>query len=252
VDPVVDDYPRLLRVLADVGDPLTLAAFRERVLDALATRLDLRRLTFFLGTAPGPDVALWSPAVLGVRDGLAEAYRERFQADDVFLTAGAQALLRRTGVVSMTDVLAGGTTPGGERFVEEFLAPQRVGGYLAVWLDTRLPVHGYLAVLAGDQARLTAADRARLAVLRVHLAQLLRLHVATDPAAVRPPAPVAAPRLTAREQELARLVAAGLSNREIAAALVLSEDTVKKYVSRLMGKLGVARRGQVAAAWPAP
>jgi LuxR family maltose regulon positive regulatory protein len=52
-----------------------------------------------------------------------------------------------------------------------------------------------------------------------------------------------------RDQELRilRLMAAGLSNREIADELFLSVNTIKVYVSRIYGKLGVHKRGQAVA-----
>jgi two-component system nitrate/nitrite response regulator NarL len=48
--------------------------------------------------------------------------------------------------------------------------------------------------------------------------------------------------LSAREEEIARLVAAGLSNREIAETLSLSRHTVKNYLFRVFEKLAISTR----------
>lgn len=52
--------------------------------------------------------------------------------------------------------------------------------------------------------------------------------------------------LTEAEREIVRRIADGLSNREIAAALFLSEGTVKNYVTAILGKLELRDRTQIA------
>jgi NarL family two-component system response regulator LiaR len=61
-----------------------------------------------------------------------------------------------------------------------------------------------------------------------------------------PPTPEPAAALTSRELEVLRLVARGLGNQEIAAALVLSEATVRVHVSSILSKLQLASRTQAA------
>jgi DNA-binding CsgD family transcriptional regulator len=58
---------------------------------------------------------------------------------------------------------------------------------------------------------------------------------------------VEAPRLTRREREVASLVAQGLTNREIAVRLFISERTAESHVEQIRGKLGFRSRGQIAA-----
>jgi two-component system, NarL family, response regulator LiaR len=52
--------------------------------------------------------------------------------------------------------------------------------------------------------------------------------------------------LTEREKDILRLLAAGLSNADIAARLYFSEGTVRNYISSILDKLGVADRTQAA------
>lgn len=62
----------------------------------------------------------------------------------------------------------------------------------------------------------------------------------------RPSAAGPSPLLTFREIEVLRCIAAGKSNQEIAAGLVLSLNTVKKHVSTIMDKLGARNRTEAA------
>lgn len=60
----------------------------------------------------------------------------------------------------------------------------------------------------------------------------------------RPPSPIET--LTARERSVLEALAGGLSNKQIARRLQLTEGTVKGYVSQVLDKLGVADRTQAA------
>lgn len=60
------------------------------------------------------------------------------------------------------------------------------------------------------------------------------------------PAPPESP-LSARELEVALLLARGLTNRQVAEELVISERTASTHVTHILNKLGFSTRSQVAA-----
>ena len=81
------------------------------------------------------------------------------------------------------------------------------------------------------------------------LAQRARLDLA-EPAGLSPAAQEGLAEvlgLTAREAEVLTLVARGCTNREIAAALVISVKTANVHVSHILGKLGTPNRREAAA-----
>ncbi|MFB7368863.1 response regulator [Streptomyces sp. NPDC056222] len=67
-----------------------------------------------------------------------------------------------------------------------------------------------------------------------------------DPEAAKPPEDERLAVLSERERSVLELIGEGLTNRQIAKRLYLSEKTVKNHISRLLGKLGVERRVQAA------
>ncbi len=92
-----------------------------------------------------------------------------------------------------------------------------------------------------DAVRVAAAGEAMLAP-GITRRLIERFAHAARPASGGVPAALSA--LTAREIDVLRLVARGLSNAEIAARLVLGENTVKTHVAHVLGKLGLRDRVQ--------
>jgi DNA-binding NarL/FixJ family response regulator len=116
-----------------------------------------------------------------------------------------------------------------------------------------LDEHVYDALGAGASGFLLKemnAERLFEAVRVIHAGQALLAptvtrRLITEFARLRPvrrPAPLDV--LTPREVEVLRLLADGLSNIEIADRLVVTEETIKTHVSRLLGKLGLRDRTQ--------
>lgn len=56
-------------------------------------------------------------------------------------------------------------------------------------------------------------------------------------------------RLSQREREILALIGEGLTNRDIAQALFLTEGTVKNYITQILGTLGVRHRTEAALLW---
>jgi DNA-binding NarL/FixJ family response regulator len=92
-----------------------------------------------------------------------------------------------------------------------------------------------------DAVRVIAAGQALLApaITRRLISEFAQQHHNNDT-----PAPTALGVLTSRETQVLRLIAEGLSNLEIATRLVVTEETVKTHVSRLLTKLGLRDRTQ--------
>jgi DNA-binding NarL/FixJ family response regulator len=91
-----------------------------------------------------------------------------------------------------------------------------------------------------DAVRVVAAGEALLdpSVTRRLVSEFARLRPTL------PPRPDALEELTPRELEVLRLVAEGMSNGEIAKRLVVSDETVKTHVSRVLSKLHLRDRTQ--------
>ena len=102
--------------------------------------------------------------------------------------------------------------------------------------------------LAADAAAQAAREHARTGQRGKEIKSSTRAYGLARQGGIRTPAVDAAALplpITAREREIANLVAAGLSNRQIADRLVVSVRTVEGHVYRIFAKLGIDDRDQL-------
>jgi DNA-binding CsgD family transcriptional regulator len=145
-----------------------------------------------------------------------------------------------------------GNRADAEELFREAIARNRAVGARPDLAAASLDLAGVLR--DGQPSRAGLAEAAALA--RDALGLAVRLDMpGTVAAAGRLAAEIAADRdevdpLTAREREVAELVADALSNRQIAERLVLSERTVESHVRSILAKTGCANRTEFTARWP--
>jgi LuxR family transcriptional regulator, maltose regulon positive regulatory protein len=144
---------------------------------------------------------------------------------------------------------ASGEEAGALAVLAEALTLACPQGYVRVFADEGAPMGTLLGRLVTAQRTQQTAARA---VPLDCLARLLRAFnephtMAHSRHGVAAAVPGLVEPLTARELEVLGLLAVGRSNQRIAEELVVSLDTVKKHVSHLMDKLGVANRTEAVA-----
>jgi predicted ATPase/DNA-binding CsgD family transcriptional regulator len=181
---------------------------------------------------------------------------------DTWLQRGPQAAdLARSAL----EIQRGFNDPVGAALIIELLAwiaassgdATRAAGLLAtadsVWSLIGTTIAAFGPPLGGHRADCEARARAALGQRDLAAASRQGRHSTVEAAIASvldeplPPAPSPAGLLTLREREVAALVADGLSNRAIAARLVISQRTVDGHVERILAKLGFTSRAQVAA-----
>ncbi|MEV4169821.1 LuxR C-terminal-related transcriptional regulator [Nonomuraea sp. NPDC049709] len=192
---------------------------RQHIVSCLA---GLGRVALDLGDLVEARARLTEALVLSRDAGLRAGIARRLGTWAVLVTAEGDH--RRAVLLAAASVALGGRQPDAR--TEDVLRPARESLGEAV-----------VGVLWAEGTSLTA-DQA--------------VACALDGALPAPPADPVVPvnqdsRLTAREREIAELVARGLSNRAIADELVISPATVARHVANILAKLGFSTRTQIAA-----
>ena len=187
----------------------------------------------------------WAHWVLGLARWTLGDYAPAAEALNRCLTA-KHALDDKLGMSACVELLAWVTFEEGDAK----RACRLFGAAVSLWASVGHPLFGSAELLAVHDRY---EDRIRGALggktyERYHLqGQEMSIEQVMAFAGERTPPPDDGPKLTRRERQVAELIAEGLSNRQIATRLVISQRTAEGHVENVLAKLGFQSRTQVAA-----
>jgi DNA-binding CsgD family transcriptional regulator len=221
------DYERVFAVLDRCVDVRTVPEFRTRIAAAMTDVFPVRVATCFVGDSYDSQFTDPDAALVGGHgwERNRPVYQEKW------------ARLEHNRVASLADLQD--LPAGAAAYVRDYLGAWGLRSVSAMHLDLPGRARALVGLFDGDDSALGTRDLATLRLLARHLSALTR-NLETAPRRD----PYAA--LTERQRDVARLVADGMSNAAIARRLMLAEDTVKKYVSRILAATGCASRTQLA------
>jgi DNA-binding CsgD family transcriptional regulator len=235
------DYERAFDVLESCDTAPSLPDFREHVLDALGRHFGLRHVSFFCGATFHNVFGDLAPLTEGNTARMLPEYQERWSRYDLFGSPAAMRQLVSSGVSSLAELRSLGALPASANaYVRHFLqATWRMETAAAMRLE--LP-GGHTALIGMFDTAPDTLGPQELTTLRLLSRQLSAISRGLPVS--RPKAALAG--LSERQRQVVALVADGLSNAQIAETLSLAEDSVKKYVSRILSATGCRSRMELA------
>lgn len=236
----VADYERILDVLDACAGARSLAALRETLLESLASRFGYRHAAVFTGPTRTRLFEHDGALGLGRVARMLPAYIEHGHRCDPLAQLAARRGAGTAGCALVLDQTRPYLTDENRTYLDRYLYKSGLHAMLCVE-GAGQAVHLGLGLCDEQENSFGAREIAvmrRLGRVLTRQAELL---------ARLPPAPGWVSGLTPREAEVARLVGRGCTNQDIATALCITVDTVKKHVKAACVKAAVANRAGLAA-----
>jgi LuxR family maltose regulon positive regulatory protein len=210
-------------------------------LEAAASWLAENNVSVDLAISPGDEwFHLLLARMLIEREHLENAQKQLERLEEIVATRKSPRMAVETLILRALYSQANGDQGHAESTIVEALLLAEPEGYLRLFVDQGESIIPLLEQVA---IRTDAPLNAK-AILTVLKEERRDGDNAMASAAQSPREESLVEPLKDRELQILRLIAAGLSKREIAAELFLSINTIKTYTSRIYGKLGVHRRAE--------
>lgn len=190
------------------------------------------------------------------REGLGEILSRDGRLGEVATAANCRRAMEELGRRSVDLVLLDVSTKGAREAARELAAARPPTRILALGIAGRpgevvacaeLGLDGYVAREASLDELIATAQRTVAGELECSRRVAAALFERVGELAGAAPSELEAVALTPRQLEVIRLLEDGMTNKEIASRLILSEATVKNHVHSILAKLDARTRGEAAA-----
>lgn len=230
-----------------------LAAYKARVWLAQGNLSAAVRWAEEAGQCPGEDSgytrqieATVRARVLLAQGKLNEALAQLTTCQQAAEDGGARGWAVEIGILSALAEEARGNRPEALVHLSRAVTVAEPEAYAQLFVDEGPPMTNlFAAILSAEQGAAKEPSGVPLESVQRLLDALSR--TAAEQKRVAASGPPLIEPLTPREEEVLRLMAAGLSNREIAEELIIAVGTVKAHLHHIYGKLGVRGRTEAAA-----
>lgn len=235
------DYERAFDILEHCAGSTCLPDFKERAVEALREHFRLTHVSFFCGATFHTVFGDTAPLTAGKTAKMLPEYQDRWAQYDVFGAPAPMRQLVSSGVSSLDELRPLGPLPAAaDAYVRYFLVSTwRMETAAALRLELSAGHTALLGMFDPEPGKIGVSEVATLRLLSRQLSAICRGLPPTRPHA-------ALSRLSERQRQVVELVADGLSNAQIAEVLSLAEDSVKKYVTRILTGTGCQSRMELA------